>query len=372
MESITVRDPSQFNLNCTNFTVDQLKVLNLTRGVTAMVCAGVTLSIIIFLVYHKAFSSMFQRLYIYLLIVTFLIELSISLSVEHQFQYSGQEEVCVLLGFITNWLSVTQMIYILETIIYLICLVIFAIHKNCFQRLRQSKLCQKFTEALLSLLPILLSFGYSWEPYIGGNRYGLAGPFCWIRLVDENCEHVGTRDQMIYYSMFEVLGITGITVQMLFAVIYCRLASSMEARYLLQRTLIVMFFQFIYTLTITIQLCVRLYSGVSKQQSGYGLWQAFSFVSPLRQLLFPVGCLVCLYPVKDMFVECFTRRVQICCCEQSTRRIENVRSPITQQATCPESTRVSQPSHTFFIVPHPDKFDSETSYLVTHAETVTE
>ena len=112
----------------------------------------------------------------------------------------------------------------------------------------------------------------------------------------------------------------------------------------------VMVFQLFYTLTITFQLSVQLYSGLCKQQSHYGLWLTFSIVSPFRQPLFPVGCLVCFYPVKDMFMEFLTRRALTCHCVQSTSRIEDVRSPITQQTTCPESTRISQPSHTFFIV----------------------
>ena len=339
-----------------------------------MMCAGVVLFIILVLVYHKAFSSMFQRLYIYLLTVTFLIEVSIFLSMEHQFRYDGQEKVCVLLGFVTQWLSVMQMVYTFEMIIYLLCLVNFAVHRSCFQKLRQSKLCRRLTETLLALLPVILSFVYAWKPYIGGNEYGLAGPFCWIRSVDDNCEHVGTRDQMIYYGMYEILGISGIIVQVIFAVVYCKLASSMkEARYLLRQTLIVMVFQLLYTLTITFQLCVRLYSSLSQQQTHYALWLTFSIVSPFRQLLFPFGCLVCFYPVKAMFIKFFTQKACKCCCNESrSRSYEDVGNLVTRRATNPESTRISQPSHTFFIVPHPSYSTYERSHLVSNTETATE
>ena len=242
---------SQFNLDCTNFTEGQLKSLNLTRSVTAAVCALLLLAISVLLISygHRAFSSRFQRLYFYLLIVTFLVELFISLSVERQFQYSGQDDVCVFLGFTTEWLSVAQMFYTFEIIIYLFCMVIFTIQKNRFQ---VSKICQRLTEALLTVLPVVLAFVFSWEPYMSGNQYGLAGPFCWIRSEDENCNHVGTRDQMIYYGLYEILGFTGIIAHIVFAIVHCRLASSWkEARYLLRQTLIVMVFQFAYTITIT-------------------------------------------------------------------------------------------------------------------------
>ena len=357
--AITLSSSSQFNLNCTHFTKEQLKSLNLTRSVTAAVCAVLLLSISVLLICHKAFSSTFQRLYFYLLIVTFLVEVCIFLSIEHQFQYKGQNDVCTFLGFATEWLSVTQMFYTFEIIIYLFCLVIFTIQKNRFQ---VSKICQRLTEALLTLFPVVLAFIFSWEPYISGNRYGLAGPFYWIRSKDENCHHVGTRDQIIYYGLYEILGFTGIIAHVVFAVVYCRLASTLkEARYLLRQTLIVMVFQFAYTITITFQLGVRLYTGLSQLQSPYTLWLTFTAVSPIRQLLFPVGCIICFYPFKDMLLECF-RKVQRCCYKGQRSSYVEIESPyFTEHATVPQSTRISQPSNTFFSVPHPD--DSTTGAL---------
>ena len=360
-------DGAQFNMKCTNFTVEQMKEVNLTRAVTAMACSVFLLLIFLLLVCHKAFSSSFQRLFLYLIFVTFLIEVSISLSVERQFQYKGQQEVCVVLGFVTQWLSVTQLLYKFEIIVYLFCLVVFAIHKNCFQALQQSKLCLRLTEVLLTFAPIIVAFIYSWEPYLGGNRYGLAGPFCWIRSVDENCTHVGTRDQMIYYGLFEMLGWGGVVVHLTFAVVYCRLASSMkEARYLLRQTLIVMIFQFVYTLSITFQLSVRLYTGLKHHQSHHAIWITFAAISPFRQLLFPIGCLVCFYPVKAMVVDSCCRKLKKCCHRQMSSSYEDFENPyFTGRASAPEASRISQPSHTFFIVPHPDESTTgETSQLV--------
>ncbi len=355
--AITFSSSSQFNLNCTDFTEDQLKSLNLTRSVTAAVCAVLLLSISVLLVCHEAFSSRFQRLYFYLLTITFLVELFITLSIERQFQYKGQDDICVFLGFATEWLSVAQMFYTFEIIIYLFCLVIFAIQKNRFQ---VSKIFRRLTEVLLTILPVVLAFIFSWEPYMSRNGYGLAGPFCWIRSEDEDCVHTGTRDQMIYYGLYEILGFTGIIAHIVFAVVYCRLASSLkEARYLLRQTLIVMVFQFAYTITITFQLGVRLYTGLSKLQSPYALWLTFSVVSPIRQLLFPIGCFICFYSLKTILLECFRKIQRFCCRGQSSSLYVEVDNPhFIERATVPQSTRISQPSNTFFSVPHPDKSTS--------------
>ena len=55
-------DGPQFNLKCTNFTVDDLKFLNRLRNITAFVCSLISLVILIFLVYNKTFLSLLKRL----------------------------------------------------------------------------------------------------------------------------------------------------------------------------------------------------------------------------------------------------------------------------------------------------------------------
>ena len=52
---------SQFNLNCTNFTVEDLRFLSRLRNITAFVCAAITLAILIFLICCKAFTSLFYE-----------------------------------------------------------------------------------------------------------------------------------------------------------------------------------------------------------------------------------------------------------------------------------------------------------------------
>ena len=149
---------------------------------------------------------------------------------------------------------------------------------------------------------------------------------------------------------------------------YCRLAPSLkEACYLLRQTLIVLIFQFVYTLATTFQLGVRLYTGLSghhiDSENSYSLWLTFSLiVSPIRELLFPIGYLVCFYPVKAMVVDTFWK----CCFKLKNSSYIGIENPdITRprHATVPESTRISQPSSTFFIASHPDDYSaSETSH----------
>ena len=108
-------------------------------------------------------------------------------------------------------------------------------------------------------------------PYFD-NNYGLAGPWCWVRSVDGECRSVGMRDQMIYFGLYEAVGVIGLTTSFVFSIVYCKLATSFrEAKGLLKRTLILMCFQLGYNLIVTLQLVVRLYTAITGHRQHIGL-----------------------------------------------------------------------------------------------------
>jgi len=81
---------SQFNLNCSNTTVEQLKKLNLARGISGAISLMMVASILLFLVFYRAYGSTLQRLFFHLTIVTCLHDVSFVIELEHQFEYCGQ------------------------------------------------------------------------------------------------------------------------------------------------------------------------------------------------------------------------------------------------------------------------------------------
>lgn len=358
----------QFNLYCTNFTGPQLKAVNLTRSVMAIVCVIVVMLILLFLLCHKAYSTTFERLYLYVIIATIVSEVVQALGIEHQFHYKRQEEVCFWLGFVTHWTSVMIFIYAFGTILYLLCLTV--------TKMRNVKLCSGYKsfvvlELSFALLPILLSFVFALGPFFDKN-YGLAGPWCWVRSVDDKCRSVGMRDQMIYFGLYEAVGVIGLVTSIVFSVIYCKLASSLkEAKSLLKKTLILMAFQLGYVLIVQLQLAVRLYTGLTGYRQNIGLWFMHAFIIPNGQLIFPLGYLVCFYPVGKMVFGSITKAGLRCkswhksCCYLH-RDGHNSHQKITPQleeeaATAPESNRVSLPSDTFFSVPYTNGFTEVTT-----------
>ena len=271
-----------------------------------------------------------------------IVEVVYASNVEHQYQYNGQEQVCLWVAFFTQWASSVIFFATFGITVYLLCLVTVQISgsNNCLMKLGlRLKYSQYIIEGLLGFLPVILAFALAWLPYIDGD-YGVAGPWCWIRFVDEKCEPIGLQNQMIFYGIYDIVGIIDIIASLIFAVVYCRLSTEFkEARRLLRQTLILMLFQFVHTLIVLFQTIMRIYTG-STHHNIYALWITYAVVSPSRQLLYPVGFLVCFYPVKSML-----RRLLF-------KTFKNIDFKVTQAATVRESTRVSPLSHTYFIMPH--------------------
>lgn len=359
-------DGSQFNLNCTSFTVEDLKLLNRLRNITAFVCAAITLAILIFLICFKAFSSLFKRLYFYLVIGTLFSELAVALNIEHQWFYKGQETVCVWLGFFTQWTCVMVFILSYEIILHLLCLVVSQIRgSQPFLKCTGSRCCAASVEVIYIALPLVISTTFAVFPYVK-KSYGIAGPWCWVQSLNENCQPVGFVTQMVFFSMYMAVGVAGIVVSLVFSFIYFKIATSYRnARILLKQTLYVMIFQIIHILVIMCNLTLRVYTLLSRRHQLYGLWLAHAFTIPIGLLVFPLGYLLCFYPVKAIMLKCYRRITHRCNCythkTESAKRVE-VQS-VTKHATAPRSDRISQPSHTFFNIPHPDEL-TEKSRLI--------
>lgn len=371
-----MEEHQQFKTNCTTFTGEQLQAINLTRSIVAIICVITVALILLFLLCHKAYSSTFQRLYIYVIIATLFSESIQACGIEHQFHYQGQEEVCFWLAFITHWTSIIVFIFAFETILYLLYLVITQIKGDCCCHPPQSRCCQAMLELLFILLPILLSFPIAYVPY-RNNNYGLAGPWCWVRSIDENCRSVGMRDQMIYFGLYWAVGAIGIIINITFSAIYHKLTGTVkEARKLLKLTLILMGFQLCYITIVTLQLAVRLYTAISGSQQHIALWFMHAIIIPNGQLIFPVGYLICFYSVKKMLCESIKKARHKCkewyntlTCTGYNRQV--VLEQDTEQFTAPESNRTSLPSYTFFEIPYTNGFtktsaDSEKSSALHH------
>ena len=371
---------SQFG-NCSGFELNEMVSLNLAFSVSGAVCCLISCVITLLLLISKSYHTVLQRLLLYLMIATTLAELFTAASIEHHFKYASQlqEKVCTGVGFLFNWTIFLRIMFIVGIMFYLFCLVRYQAKGNTVPHFLQSKHRRVSLELAYLILSPVLTFIYSLVPLITDN-YGLAGAWCWIRALDASsadCKMLlsGFLNQIFNgYLLFISNGIIGIVLTIAVAIVYCRLPLSLqESRLLLKRTLFVMLFFFAYSIIQVFSLSNRIITADLTHYEHFAIWFTVGVTYPLSLLLFPIAFLFSFYPIKKLL------RATLCarCAKRKPTNRQRVRiqqRPTNTQnvPTCPESSRVSPPSHTFFHVPYTNDFTritTENAHLVRREDT---
>ena len=349
----------QIVLNCTNFTLPQLKTLNLTESACGLACLLISLIILGVLLYYKAFKTTLQRLFLCLMVTTILQEAGLAATVEHQFQYRGQETVCKVIGFSNQCTGTMIYLFTAQIALFLLYMVYKQLNGDPFPRLSQSKSISAVLEFLYAFSGIALSFGESWYPYFDGKGdYGLSLADCWIKAFDEHCNPVGYKYQVISYCIDEGLGMISVITTVVLVVVYCKLFYvSLEVEYpqvrvLLRQTLLLMGFlmsSFVYLSVGIVRFYVHSYPLLLANSTGIT-------VSPL---IIPVGYLVYLYATRNPHViQNGCCRCRATCCRASSQGHEcNPKWPATEECvTHPTSHTQNVPSNSFFTVEYTGAF----------------
>ena len=293
---------SQFS-NCSRLTTDELIFLNLSRGVTGAACCFISCVIILLLLICKTYQSVLQRLFFYLMVGTAVRELFFAASIEHQFQYSGQDKVCTWIGFIYNWTGILVFVFTMGIVGHLFFLVRFLAKGNTVPRFLQSRCRRVSLECSYVTLPLILTFAYASMPYFTDN-YGLAGAWCWIRALDDDCNTTlsGLLSQLFNGYIFNVSGgMIGIILMIANAVVYYRLPVTLpEARLLLKKTFIMIVCFLLYVVVVVMALSVRIINTKNSHYQVFIIIQALAILFPISFLLFPIAFILSFYPVSKL------------------------------------------------------------------------
>ncbi len=239
---------------------------------------------------------MLQRLFIYLVLATVLQEALIAVSFEHQFQYSGQDELCTAYGFIIQWSGVVMFNFALGIMLYLLCLVCAQLRAVPFTPITKSNKAKKIVEGIYVVFILTFPLTYLWIPFLH-NNYGLSGASCWMRALDDNCTNVGLADQLIFaYGAYEGVGAAAILVTILISIVYCKVASIYpDAKRLIRRTLSLTVFLLAYVVVISIPLAIRLQAGIMGSRQHFILWITWAIAIPISHTIFIFGFLFSFY-----------------------------------------------------------------------------
>ena len=233
-----MEDGSWF-LICLNLTKDEWISINLTYSVNGAVCFVISSVIVLLLLISRSYHTLLQRLFLYLMVVTAVRQLTNAISIEHQLNYSQQEMVCTWIGYFNNWTGIMYFVFTVSIMSYLFFQVLYLAKGNTSPRFLKSKRQRAMLEGSFVVLSSVITFVYDSIPHFTHN-YGLAGGWCWIKTLNENCttSSSGLLEELFTGFIFDVSGgIIGAILMIAMAVVYCRLPDTLqEARKLLKRT----------------------------------------------------------------------------------------------------------------------------------------
>ena len=336
---------SQFQ-HCGALNDSQLKILNLTMSISGGVGTLVTLLILGGLIYAKAYKTPLQRLFMYSVLATMVHEILHVIQIEEQFQYEHQDQVCMHLGFLSNWSGWIIYVFNLSIILYLVIVV--------YQQLRggycckYSPLCKGLTECVYVLGSILFPVGIIWVPY-KEHEYGLNEAYCYIRAFDNNCTDIGIKDKLIYaYSFYEGVGILAILIAISITIVYWTLSVILrDAKRLLKQILILVLAVILYIIILNTMLVVDILVDTS-----YSLNIFFAISATLTDLIFLFGYLLAFYSsgLRRKLVECKRQRQH--------HYFDAEDDHGKEYGTFEDSSRITRPSFTYYDVPYTGEFTS--------------
>ncbi len=320
---------TQFLLNCSNFTEHQFWRLALARGLSGASCLLLCSLALSFILLHRAYKTVLQRLFLYQSSTTFVYLITIALQIERVFTYQGQQNFCVILGFLVQCTGSTVVLFTFDITIFLFFKVL-AQSKGDVSPVIRSRRGRVGVEVCVVAVAIFLPLSVDWVVFVRGN-YGLAGGWCWIKTINSDCSVAGFLDQlMLFYFPLAVLIVLILVAMVAMVVMFCVSAYMYrETRHQHHRrvkeTILLLVFLLAFAVLSGFEVTARLYTGFSHKHQHYVLWMVYAIGCPLGKLVLPVGFLVYLYSLKKFTWTAITAAVIVwreqcfhCCHPQPT------------------------------------------------------
>ena len=324
---------------------DQLKHISLAMSIAGS--AGVLIAgiLLVSLLCAKAYKTLLQRLFLYTLSTLIVHDLSHVASIYHYFNNNRvlENKLCPVVGFIANWSSwCVSMFYL----VMILCLLVMV----CVQTRGTSLLCfrsSKFTKCVLEIGLIIGSLiGPAlilWVPYYE-HQYGNNNGYCWI------ASNSSATIRLFYgYLLYEISGVISVLAALGITITYCVYSAKMQhARRMIKHLLILLIAAILYIIEVNM-----LYFIDANLHTSYHLRIFLAIFATLSDFTFVIGYLLAFQFAKiHVLLKNVFRRA-----ERKKKNIKTVHES-KGYGTFNDSTRVTAPSSTYFIVQHTDGFVS--------------
>ena len=301
---------------------DFLPVL-LTFSSTGVVSTLMCIIAIVLIVLFRMYKLLTNRIILYLLVavLSFCLATLIQISALWQNYWKGEDyQWCVAEGFFVEYSVWVMLLSTLVVTLHLTNMVLFA----------------KYYESMTKLEPFYLIFPWifpaiiAWIPFVH-NNYGVSGPWCWIRLYNEDCSW--NKEGMIevyaiwYGELFLGLILNNIALGVVVVTLCkrsCYNNTSLNYRKALKQTLPLIGFPVMYQVLSWIALANRIYQ--ASISGKYMKWMFFSHAItsaswPFFAGLFTIVYLIALSEFRNnvmKFIQDFRK-----CCVKRKKKVVN-------------------------------------------------
>ena len=295
------------------------------------------------------------------------------MNIHLQLVFSSQELFCKWIGFIQHWAYVMNWLFSLMLTFYLHFLVFHQIKGKQLPTIGHKK--GVTIEVILVIVVLCLPLTVLWIPF---PSYGLNGPLCWTR---KDCSQntLGSTFELIYTYCCAIVRLLIVAAFLVLFIIFCRLAflyRHTRRQYLktIGRTVFLMFFLIVSALIELVGLLTYIHTAITSDnvtEAVKKLLEIDYVVLPITLVITPTGFMVYLYSLQTFSLDSIKKAARewrwCCSCCQMIRAKRAMKARVTaaqvdEDATAPESNRVSAPSATYFnsVVPYTDGFTTIT------------
>ena len=255
----------------------------ITGAGSALMCILAIAMIIIF----RMYKSLTNRVILYLLVgVLFFCLATVFLisALWHNYWKGEHYQLCVVEGFFIGY---SELVMLFSTLIVTLYLTIIVLSYSYYQKITKGT-CSTCTilDAFYLFFSWILPLIVAWIPFVH-NNYGLSGPWCWIRLYNDDCSWNKEGMIEVYGTSYGEL-ILGLSlnnfVLVVVGVTLCKRSRSntlsLEYRKVHKQTLPLIIFPIIYEGLSLIALINRIYQSVKSGKYLKGLFFAHAVTAP--------------------------------------------------------------------------------------------
>lgn len=276
------------------------------------VCTVLSVVAIFFMILFGLFKVLTHRLILNMLIGILFFSLSMTiqcLGLWLDYWHGNNMIVCIIDAFLVEWSLWVMLLSTSMMTLHLTSMVLFPTHYETLTKL----------DLFYFLFPWISPLFIAWIPFIH-HDYGLSGPWCWIRIYNDDCTlNKGAVAEMygvLFGDVFVGLIINNVCLVTI-AITLCKRACiknemSLEYRKALKQTLPLVVYPITYQFMTSFAIADRIYQSTHQGRSRIGMYYARAATSPSWGLFGPILTLIYLVTLRKVIKENIKKRTYCC------------------------------------------------------------